>query len=123
MEMSDVSKSVEASERVKLRVAVSPALRDETSDVTAMVGLTVSIERMTELLESKPSWLVLPAESENVELVMEITPLLVLSSVGVKVAEKEVSEPEKLDKEPLATKISASVKSVDSESVNVRVAV
>ena len=72
--------------RVKLRVGGLSSFEDETSDVRAMVGLTVSTVSVSELLESKPSWLVLPAELENVELAMEITPLLVLSSVGVKVA-------------------------------------
>ena len=70
-----------------MRVAVSPAFREETSELMAMVGLTVSTERVTELLLSEPSLLVLPAESENLELATEITPLLVLSAVGVKVAE------------------------------------
>ena len=46
----------------------------------------VSIERVTELLASLPSLLLLPAESENFELAMEITPSVVLSAVGVKVA-------------------------------------
>ena len=80
------AKSEDDSERVKVRVAVSPALRDKTSDVTATVGLTVSTERVTELLLSLPSALLLPAESENVELATEMTPSVVLSSVGVKVA-------------------------------------
>ena len=121
---SDWKKSEAASERVKVSVAVSPLLRDETSDVTAIVGLMASTVRMMELLKSKPSRLVLPAESENLELATEITPLLVLSSVGVNVAEKVVPEPEKLDKVPPVTKISASVKSVDtSESVKLRIAV
>ena len=37
------TKLVDASERVKVRVAVSPALRDETSDETATVGGMLSI--------------------------------------------------------------------------------
>ena len=44
-------------------------------------------ERVTELLESEPSLLVLPAESENLEEATEITPSVVLSAVCVKVAE------------------------------------
>ena len=84
---SDSAKSVEDSERVKLREAVSPAFNEETSELTAMVGLTLSTERVTELLLSLPSLLLLPAESENFELATEITPLVVLSSVGVNVAE------------------------------------
>ena len=87
METSEAVKSVDASEREKVRVAVSPALRDETSDVTAMVGLTVSTVSVSELLESEPSVLELPAASENLELATEMTPSAVLFSVGVKVAE------------------------------------
>lgn len=51
------------------------------------VGLTVSTERLTELLLSEPSLLVLPAASENLELATETTALVVLSAVGVKVEE------------------------------------
>ena len=82
------TKSVAASERVKVREAVSPALRElsASSSVMAMVGLMLSTERVTELLLSLPSALVLPAESENVELATEMTPSVVLFSVGVKVA-------------------------------------
>ena len=49
-------------------------------------GLVVSTEKVTELLLSDPSRLLLPAESENLELATEITPSVVLLSVGVKVA-------------------------------------
>ena len=41
--------------------------------------------KVTELLASEPSRLLLPAESENLELATEITPSVVLLSVGVKV--------------------------------------
>ena len=85
-ETSASTKLVDASEREKERVAVSPALSEEVSEVRAMVGLTVSTERVSELLESEPSRLLLPAESENFELATEITPSVVLLSVGVKVA-------------------------------------
>jgi len=85
-ETSEAVKSVDASEREKVRVAVSPAFKEETSELTAMVGLMVSTERVSELLESEPSVLELPAESENFELATEITPSVVLSAVGVKVA-------------------------------------
>ena len=87
METSASAKSVDASDRVKVRVAVSPVFKEETSELTAMVGLTVSTERVTELLLSLPSALVLPAESENFELATEMTPSVVLSAVGVNVAE------------------------------------
>ena len=54
---------------------------------TEMVGGRVSMEMVTELLASEPSTLVLPAASENLELATEMTPSVVLSAVGVKVAE------------------------------------
>ena len=81
------AKSVDDSESVNVRVAASPAFKDETSELTAMVCLMVSTERVTELLLSLPSSLLLPAESENFELATEMTPSVVLLSVGVKVAE------------------------------------
>ena len=82
------TKSVAASERVKVRVDVSPAPRElsASSSVMAMVGRMVSTVKVTELLASEPSRLLLPAASENFELATEITPSLVLLSVGVKVA-------------------------------------
>ena len=48
--------------------------------------VVVSIVKVTELLASDPSRLLLPAASENFELATEITPSVVLLSVGVKVA-------------------------------------
>ena len=87
METSSTVKSVDDSERVKVRVAVSPALREEVSEVRAMVGLTVSMLRVSELLESEPSALVLPDESEKTPEATEITPSVVLLLVGVKMAE------------------------------------
>ena len=86
-EISSTVKSEEDSERVKVRVAVSPALREEVSEVRAMVGLTVSMLRVSELLESEPSALVLPDESEQTPEATEITPSVVLLLVGVKMAE------------------------------------
>ena len=62
-------------------------MSEEVSEVRAMVGLTVSTERVSELLASEPSRLLLPAASENFELATEMTPLVVLSVSGVKVAE------------------------------------
>ena len=84
---SDLTKSVDAFERVKVRVAVSPALSDETSDVMAMVGRMVSTERVSELLESEPSLLELPDELEKAPDATEMTASVVLFAVGVKVAE------------------------------------
>ena len=85
---SDWMKLLDASERVKVRVDVSPALRElsASSSVMAMVGLTVSTLKVRELLASEPSLLVLAAASENFELATEITPSVVLFVVGVKVA-------------------------------------
>ena len=70
-----------------MSVAVSAVFKEATSDVTAMVGLTVSIVRVSELLESEPSVLVLPEESEKTLDATEITPSAVLLVSGVKVAE------------------------------------
>ena len=83
---SDSTKSVDASERVNVSDDVSPTFKEETSDVMAMVGLTVSTERVTVLLASSPSLLLLVEELENFELATEITPFMVLSAVGVNVA-------------------------------------
>ena len=55
---SDSTKSVEASERVKVSVAVSPALKElsASSSVMAMVGAVVSITRaLLPASESLPS--------------------------------------------------------------------
>ena len=78
----------DASESVKVMVEVSPALSESStsSSERAMVGRPVSMERVTELLASAPSVLVLAAESENAEEATEITPSAVLSAFGVKVA-------------------------------------
>ena len=81
------TKSVDASEREKERVAVSPALREEESEVRAMVGLTVSMESVSELLESEPSRLRWPNEFEKVPDATEMSASVVLSAVGVNVAE------------------------------------
>ena len=103
---SDSTKSEEASERVKVSVDDSPVLKElsTSSLVIATLGrtvsgvgegegegegegvLVVSTVNVTELLASEPSVLLLPAESENFELATEITPSVVLSAVGVKVA-------------------------------------
>ena len=65
-----------------LRKPLAPSLM-----ATEMVGGSVSMEMVRELLVSKPSVLVLPAKSANVELATEIMPLVVLSSRGVNWAE------------------------------------
>ena len=84
--ISSSTKSVEASESVKVTVVVSPAFNDEAPDVIAIVGLTVSTLRVKVLFASDPSALLLPAASENLEEATLISPLVVLSAVGVNVA-------------------------------------
>ena len=64
-------------------VVVEPVLLDKEG--LEAVEALVSTVKVTELLASEPSLLVLPAASENLELATEITPLVVLSAVGVKV--------------------------------------
>ena len=84
---SEAVKSVEFSESKKVRFVFSPAFREEDSALMAMVGLTVSIESVTLLSASEPSLLKLPAASQNLSDATETEPLMVLSVVGVKVAE------------------------------------
>ena len=84
--MSSLIKSVADSERVKVNVAVSPFANVETLDVIAIVGLTVSTDKVKVLLLSLPSVFSFPAESENFDEATLITPLVVLSAVGVNVA-------------------------------------
>ena len=79
-------KSVDASERVKVSAAFSPAFKLSTSDVISIVGRTVSILRVTILSASYPSLLVFPKESENFVSSTNIIPSVVLSAVGVNVA-------------------------------------
>ena len=86
MEMSDSVKFEEDSEREKVSVAVSPAASTARSELRAIEGPIVSMERVRELSGSRPSVLVLPAESEKVSLATEMIPLAVLSADGVKVA-------------------------------------
>ena len=84
--ISSSTKSVEALERVKVTVVVSPDFNDESADVIAIVGLTVSIDKVKVLLLSDPSVFVLLAESENLFEATLITPSVLLSAVGVNVA-------------------------------------
>ena len=58
----------------------------EKEEVDVGVVVVVSTVRVTVLLDSAPSWLLLPDESENLLLSTWITPLVVLSVSGVKVA-------------------------------------
>ncbi len=52
----------------------------------AIVGLTVSTDKVKVLLLSLPSAFSFPAESENFDEATLITPFVVLSAVGVNVA-------------------------------------
>ena len=85
-ERSETTKSVEGSERVSVRVAVSPTFKEETSEARAMVGLTVSTGRVIELSASAPSRLKLPMEFEKVPDSTDIKASSVLSVPGVKIA-------------------------------------
>ncbi len=80
------SKSVAASDRVNVIVAVSLALRLVLSLVTAIVGRAVSTVMETVLLASAPSVLALPPSSVNLVLATDTTPLVVELVLGVKVA-------------------------------------
>ena len=85
--MSDSEKLEEGSEREKERVATSPVVREVMSVERAMEGGRVSIVRVRELSGSRPSALVLPAESEKEEEAIEIRPSAMESALGVKMAE------------------------------------
>ena len=87
MEISDSAKSVDASEREMVRLAVSPALSEAVSELRVMVGLRVSTVSVSELLRSAPSVLVLPAASVNLADATAISASVVLLAAGVKVAE------------------------------------
>ena len=79
---SDSTKSSELCERVNVRVAVSLALREVVSELIAIVGLPLSIDKLKLYSFS----LVFPAASENFELAIEMSPFSVPPGVGVNVA-------------------------------------
>lgn len=58
--ISEAVKVVEASLSVKVKVAESPVMRLVLLVLKAIVGTTVSTEKMTELLASEPSALAFP---------------------------------------------------------------
>ena len=68
-------------------MATSPVLGDVMSELRAIEGASVSIERVRELSESAPSVLVFPARSEKVEELTEINPSALESISGMKIAE------------------------------------
>ena len=85
--ISDSTKFVDASERVKVIVAVSLAVRLLSSDEMAIVGGVVSAGTvLTERERMLLAVLGLLAASVKVLLATEMTPLVVLLGVGVKVA-------------------------------------
>ena len=84
--ISSSTKSAAALERVKVTAAVSPAFNDDAEDVIAIVGLTVSTDKVKVLLLSDPSAFALPSALENLFEATLITPSVVLSAVGVNVA-------------------------------------
>ena len=81
--MSAATKSVTVSLRVKLTTEDSPAFKLLSAAVTAMVGLIVLTLMVLTLSASAPSALTLPAVSANLLLATLMTPLVVLSAVGV----------------------------------------
>ena len=68
-------------------MATSPVLSDVMSELRAMEGASVSIERVKELSESAPSVLAFPARSEKAEESIKINPSAMESISGVKIAE------------------------------------
>ena len=81
--MSVARKSVTVSLRVKLTTEDSPAFKLLSAAVTAMVGLIVLTLIVLTLSASAPSALIFPAASANLLLATLMTPLVVLSAVGV----------------------------------------
>ena len=81
---------VEEVSLVEVEVEVEVGVGEGEGDGVGLgVGdeLLVSTERVAELLLSEPSRLKFPAESQNLFDATEITPSVVLSAAGVKVAE------------------------------------
>ena len=76
-------RSVEASESVKVMVAVSPILRAALLVAIATVGAMVS---MVIVGESDPAMLPLPAASKNALLAVVIDPVVVEPAFGAKMA-------------------------------------
>ena len=68
-------------------MATSPVLSNVMSELRAIEGASVSIERVRELSESAPSVLVFPARSEKAEELTEINPSALESISGMKIAE------------------------------------
>ena len=114
------AKLVAGSLRVKVKAAVSPDLNDALSEVITTVGIKVST-----VIESwEAAELLLPAPSVKVLARTLMVAELVLLFAGVKVAEYEVPDPVKVEREPPATVTSADEKPVeDSLRLKVRVAV
>ena len=83
--MSPSVKLLLASDRVKLMVAVCPTSRSTLSVLTMTVGGVTSRLKLTLLLASAPSWLLLPAASVK-RLLSTLTLAVVAPAVGVKVA-------------------------------------
>ena len=83
---SEAVKVVEGSLRVNVKVAVSPASSLDLLVLKEIVGTTVSIEKVAELLASEPSALAFCAASVKTPLATLTTPLTVLFAVGVKTA-------------------------------------
>ena len=116
------AKSVEASLRLKVIVAVSFALSSLVLLLITILGKSVSTVSDKLLLESLPSALALPDASLNLLLETLIVAGVILLVSGVKVAVYKVPEPTKLVKVPPSTTTSAWIKSNEA-SVKVKVIV
>ena len=82
----ETKKVVDASLRVNVKVADSPAIRLALFVPNVMTGAAVSTARVTVLLASEPSAFGLPAASVKAPLGTLITPFVLLLAAGVKVA-------------------------------------
>ena len=83
MIISDATKLVDASLKVKVKLAESPPCKLDLLLDTAIVGTTVSTARVILLFASEPSALVFPAASVKTPLATLTKALFVLLGVGV----------------------------------------
>ena len=109
--MSPIAKSVEASESVKVMVAVPPATTLETFALIVAVGATVSTAKESVPVGATPgAALSLPATSVKAPWPTVTTALPLKLAAGVKVVVKTVPAPVRAPIEPPETATSAAVK-------------
>ena len=112
-------KSVAASLRVKVMVAVWPDFKAEAEEVMVIVGAMVS----TATESCVAAVLLLPAASVKVLAKTLIVAGVVLLLVGVKVAVYVKPDPAKLESAPPTTVILEEIKAVEATSLSVKVRV